>query len=70
MTNVPVTIDPHRALSARTMLRELKSDIEADIERLDGAAFTGAIVSEYLGGLAAQVDALANVLLFILGDQS
>jgi hypothetical protein len=70
MNRVPVTVDVDRAFAARTMLRTLKTDIESDVVALEGAPFDGKTVSAYLGGLAAQVDALANVLLFMLGDES
>ena len=53
---------------AVTMLRTLRADIEADVERRERLPFTGATVGQALGEICAQVDALAAVLIGILDD--
>lgn len=65
-----VTVDAERAVAARAMLRNLRRDIVQDVHELDGQPFEGKVVAEAIGNLAAQVDALANVCLFLLGDES
>lgn len=57
---------PERSERAVQMLIALKADIEADVARRDGMLLTGRNVAEALGEIAAQVDALANVLIEIL----
>jgi hypothetical protein len=70
MSNIKIAVEPHRALAARNMLHVLKDDIDRDIARLEGAPFEARTVAVAIGNLAAQVDALANVLLWMLGDES
>jgi hypothetical protein len=50
------------------VLRMVQSDIQADVKRRDGQPFNGRNVSEALGEMYAQIDALANVLVHLLED--
>jgi hypothetical protein len=50
------------------VLRMVQSDIQADVKRRDGQPFNGRNVSEALGEMCAQIDALANVLVHLLED--
>jgi len=43
------------------MLRGLRNDIEVDVDRREGLPFTGRNVSEALGEICAQIDAIAAV---------
>lgn len=61
---------PERAEAAVGMLTELRADIRADTHRRDGMELTGRNVGEAFGEICAQVDALANVLIMMLGGES
>ena len=61
---------PERAAGAVQMLRVLRSDIPADVARRDGMPLTGPPLATALGEMCAQIDALAAVLIEILGDPS
>ena len=54
---------PERKAAAVSMLKVLRSDIEADVAALEGQPFTGLVVAEALCKFAAQIDALAHVLI-------
>jgi hypothetical protein len=55
-----------------TVLTNLRTDIQTDVLRMEGAPFDGHTVATWFGNLAAQVDALAHILQVILkaGEQS
>lgn len=59
---------PERSRSAVAMLTVLREDIAADIRASEGQAFNGPNVAHALGNLAAQVDALAHVLVDLLTE--
>lgn len=63
-------MSPERAARRVQMLRILRSDIDADVSRRDGMPLTGQAVATALGEMCAQIDALAAVLIEILGDPS
>lgn len=48
------------------LLEIVRRDIEDDVKALEGKPFTGRVVSEHLGYLAAQVDAIAGALIGML----
>lgn len=61
---------PERAEAAVNMLKTLRADIRSDVQRREGMALTGANVAVALAEMCAQIDALANVLIVMLGDES
>lgn len=60
---------PERAEAAVNMLKTLRADIRSDVQRRDGLPVNGANVGVALGEMCAQIDALANVLIMLLGDE-
>lgn len=61
-------MEPERKARAVRMLRTLRQDLEEDVLELEGAKFTAQNVSIALGQMAAQIDALANVLIELMEE--
>ena len=52
----------------RWVLEEIQRDAKRDVERFEGAPFTGKTVAEYMGCHAAAIAALARVVATLLPD--
>ena len=59
---------PQKIDKAIEMLTELRADITTDVVRRDGQPFTGYEVGTALGEIAAQLDAVAHVVLEMLPE--
>lgn len=68
-TPIQLTIDSSQAERVVHMLTDLRVDIANDVIRREGQPFTGPNVAAALGEICAQVDALASVLLWMLGGR-
>ena len=54
----------------RWVLEEIQRDAARDVERFEGAPFTGKTVAEYLGCQAAAISALARVVATLLPSEA
>ena len=46
----------------REVCRDIQADVKADVEKFDGAPFTGRTLAELHGNLSAAVSALAAIV--------
>jgi hypothetical protein len=58
-----------RAQGMTAMLRILADDCATDTAARDGQPLTGANVAKWLGEMSAQIAAIADVLIAILGNE-
>jgi hypothetical protein len=63
-----VTISEEQRTNLVRVLNIIRDEIPEDVQRREGLPFTGRTMAEALAEICAEVDALAHILLIMLGE--